>query len=75
MVQGLSDDLARETATSPASGKALIFPNDLPTMEELREYMPPLLAKIDSMNLAAYMRGAEPSYVLQYKERDLMGCA
>jgi len=47
------------------------FPNDLPTIEELREYVPHLLARIDAMGLSAYMRGAEPPYVLQYKERDL----
>ena len=71
MAQVIADDLVKDTTSSAESGRALIFPNDLPTIEELREYVPPLLAKISSMNLAAYMRGAEPSYVLQYKERDL----
>ena len=65
-----SSDLPWESKLTAAIGIPA-HPNDLPTIEELREYTPRLLAKISSLGLSAYMRGAEPPYVLQYKERDL----
>ena len=65
-----NNDIAKDSKLNTVIGIPA-FPNDLPTIEELREYVPHLLARIDAMGLSAYMRGAEPPYVLQYKERDL----
>ena len=65
-----SSDLSGESKLTAAIGIPA-YPNDLPTIEELREYTQRLLAKISSLGLSAYMRGAEPPYVLQYKERNL----
>ena len=47
------------------------FPNDLPNKEELRTWLPHLLSRIDALGLSAFIRGADPPYVLQYKTRDL----
>ena len=47
------------------------FPGDLPSMEELTVWLPFLLSSVDRLGLSAYMRNAEPSFVLQYKPKDL----
>ena len=40
-------------------------------MEQLRVWTPALVSQFDSMGLAAFLRGSEPSHALQYKPRDL----
>ena len=64
------DDSSKDPKQHSVLGLS-VFPNDLPTKEELRVWLPTLLSRIYAMGLSAFMRGAEPPYVLQYNTRDL----
>ena len=65
------DDLSVNPASKSAAHGITAFPCDLPSQEELREWLPNLQSRIDAMGLSAYMRGSEPPHVLQYTPRDL----
>ena len=65
-----NDDTFKDPALKAGIGLAA-FPSDLPSKEELRVWLPTLISKIDGLGLSAFMRGADPPYVLQYKARDL----
>ena len=66
-----SDDISSKDQALHSGLGLPAFPNDLPTQEELRIFMPTLLSRIDRYGLSAFMRGAEPPYLHQYKTRDL----
>ena len=66
-----TDDTSNSSMSKTAASGISEFPCDLPSHEQLRDWMPDLLAKISAMGLSAYMRGAEPPYVIQYTPRDL----
>ena len=66
-----SDDMSNSSVSKFAASGITEFPCDLPSQEQLREWLPHLLTRIDVMGLSAYMRGAEPPHVIQYTLRDL----
>ena len=63
------DDLSVNPASKSAAHGITAFPCDLPSQEELREWLPNLQSRIDAMGLSAYMRGSDPPHVLQYNSQ------
>ena len=66
-----TDDSSASSSSKFTASGIMDFPCDLPSQEQLREWLPHLTTRIDSMGLSAYLRGSEPSYVIQYTLRDL----